>query len=251
MLLRPLFVLHLLDLIRHGFYLRVPLLDDVIRQRPRDELRSALGDRLHELPVALFHERQRGASFPRPRRASDSVEVRRERPRGVVRNHRVHARDVEPSRGDVRCDEMGRLADAEALERGESLRLRQIPVELRGDDPGEAHHDLQSVRLLLRAREHDRLLRERPIHERHEVRFFHARRARSQPQNLLGQRPRGGANLIRGETRGVLHAKLRELLHPRRQRRAEQHRLPARRAVSHDLADLLQKAHLQESVRLV
>mmetsp|Transcript_9062 Transcript_9062/g.38096 ORF Transcript_9062/g.38096 Transcript_9062/m.38096 type:complete len:203 (+) Transcript_9062:1541-2149(+) len=107
------------------------------------------------------------------------------------------------------------------------------------------------MRLLLRPGEHDDALRERSAHQRQQVRFFVRRRPRAEPQHLLGERPGGRADLVRGEPRGVLHGELREVLHAAGERRAEQQRLPPPRAVAHDLADLLQEPHLQKPVRLV
>ena len=68
---------------------------------------------------------------------------------------------------------------------------------------------------------------------------------------LLGEGPRGGANLIRGETGGLAHGELREVLHPARECRAEEQRLSSFRAVPHDLSEFLEETHLEQAVRLV
>jgi len=60
-----------------------------------------------------------------------------------------------------------------------------------------------------------------------------------EPQHLLRERPGRGANLVSAQPRRILHRKLRQVLYPARQRRAEQHRLPPPGAVPHDLPDLL------------
>ena len=250
-LLRLLLVLHLLDLVRHALDLGLELVHGFLGKRARHELRAALGDGFDEFAVALLHEGHRRALLARARGPAHPVQVGRQRARRVEGNHRVDAGDVQPASGDVGGDQVRRLARAETLQSREAHGLRQVSVQLRGLQPAEAHDDLQPMRLLLRPGEHDDALRERSAHQRQQVRFFVRRRPRAEPQHLLGERPGGRADLVRGEPRGVLHGELREVLHAAGERRAEQQRLPPPRAVAHDLADLLQEPHLQKPVRLV
>jgi hypothetical protein len=78
--------------------------------------------------------------------------------------------DVDAARDDVGGDEDLELAALEAFERERSLRLRPVPMYARDGHATALQHFGESVRAVLRSREHDHVLEVAPPNQLEEQR---------------------------------------------------------------------------------
>ena len=228
------------SLVRLRHFARDALARDLELDRALDLLEQAL-----LLDIA---ERDRVTRLAGARGAADAVHIRLGLHRKIEVDDMGDVVDVEAARGDIGGDEHGRAARAEGVEGARALVLRLVAVDRLGVDAVGLQLAREAVGAVLRLGEDDGALhRERVEEVDEELRLL---RLEHEVELLVDAVDRARDRRHR-HAHGIVEERVGEMADLLRHRRREEHGLARLRQQRRDLADRLDKAHVEHAVRLV